>query len=1573
MFSKADLRQSCKSHLCGNISKIYSFCFRALFNALKHRYQETAERSTNDPGVRAPFSTWRRSGNYEDVTSSKGHDDGKSRVESISETSDSFKRDSYREETAGVKNQIEDMSLSMKEHSEQNPDDLIYNFRKALHRHRISENEKADSNKLSGDASDSAQGTEDESVNEKLQRLRAAKARIEDRKRAEQVKSASFVTEFKEDSNKLENEENERKEKKEKSETKTKEQQTIKSSKLSRQKLVSDDLRAKYIENKKEEREKTPNKSLSETSDSVSKKRSTRRGKHKEHMEYWSKDKDETDDSIPKPGTSVVPTPEEMLLGSTRLSERSPSLRKKPVVKDTSFQFCADYSSKPVHDSLSSSVSPSLARKQERVSMPLPIDTVTDKTQHKSETSEKPKGEKPRRYKKYTKAKSHELGALSSEPKPEVAKAESKDDTAVGSGIDEMSRLERIAKYKEERRRQLASISSKFSGGDSKELPSLFLAGSESPLSRSKSMKTESEINFLGSPTPVNRSKSLKQDRHSEFMETDDSAPVIVTKMSGLKLAEIGSGNQGSETIDATDKQYNTDKIIDKLQALKKLREEHLKKPGISVEELKSKRASREEQELDKMSRGSSVESGFGAPKTLLADKVFEAKDRQDRTPSRDRIRSNSREKTSELRHSYTVRDSIPESESDRTTDVSDADSDIYVKARPRKFFQDKQAKDTENTNKSLFEFSTVYAKKDDSIKVKKDSVKDIKTIPEITEEKSVDSGRESVDSLSRVRRKLPSIEDVLGSKTSDSDKYDTSETLSADQRSVSDSSESHYEFLKDDISQLSASEIERRKIANNIQKAKSRFMSDESDFDPSKFELGTTYSTKSSDAVKNKTSSLDRNVKLYTFDQKGKTENLMPVSETETNITAKGLDLAEPKKVQTDPEKVKERKYGGGGFELGMSYTPKKVEELIKTDMAKDDEVFSEEKFPSKQKKGTKKYGGGGLDLGTSFIPRPIEVKTNKTEIKTIENEEKKHDDAAINRKQFETSDKVKESQSDRKYGGETFDLGTSFIPKKSKEVSVKEESTMKDKVLDSPANIPQQAKEERKYGGGGLDLGTSFNVKKPEKPAQLVQTRRASDELKNLRNLPAQLPDTKVSAYSIKPVHTEEQPVVTENIETNASKPPSSPRSDRRKLAEQRFGQVSSTAQPLEFSSVYVKKDEGAIKNETSPKKDITKTNQTIEVSSVKHRENAEMTSIKPYQNLDDIPKQTTRPLSFSSIDTRNKTSERRSSLEREQSDKVTNESVSNTTKLEKLDLKAQAVSTATGKVIEHPLSPRRQSPVRSEPFTSFISETKVAEAPFGLMKKNLEDEKKETSDDKYAKSKLAKQTVTSSKALSVGQAVELDRSKTEKLVSEKMPIVDKDIKSSIQSQKPKEIKVDSKISENVPPTVSVKKEDKDVIPDKSAPKYVDLSNIELKTPSQVEQEEKVNTELEIPLFLAQKGSKVSAVESKKDEKAPDRGRKAEKVRTGKGKVEKTVIANVRNATILQDSTLDDILNRNVEYLSDMEPPDFSGRSQGSEKKGRPQSIHEHQKTKRAFKKRAAMKRSKSEDRSQHKVRAG
>ena len=171
------------------------------------------------------------------MTSSKAHDNGKERIEPISEKLDNCNPNARSDEADIVKGQSETMSVSTKEQTEQNPEDLVYNFRKALHRHRISEHEKGDSNRLSDAGSDSGRVTaEEDSVAEKLERLKAAKARIDERRKTERVKSASFATEFKVDSNKLDNE------KVGTQEVKSEQALSSKPTKLSRQKLVSDDL-----------------------------------------------------------------------------------------------------------------------------------------------------------------------------------------------------------------------------------------------------------------------------------------------------------------------------------------------------------------------------------------------------------------------------------------------------------------------------------------------------------------------------------------------------------------------------------------------------------------------------------------------------------------------------------------------------------------------------------------------------------------------------------------------------------------------------------------------------------------------------------------------------------------------------------------------------------------------------------------------------------------------------------------------------------------------------------------------------------------------------------------------------------------------------------------------------------------------------------------------------------------------------------------------------------------------------------------------------------------------------------
>ena len=482
---------------------------------------------------------------------------------------------------------------SPKEQETDKGDELMFNFRQALRRHQVSGEKRASEER------DSSKDVH-KSTAEMIEKIRAAKAQIKHLKEAQlqsedsdvsisksggkerrKVLSSSSVEETDVSISKFGGKER-RKVLSSSSVEETDEKQISKSiPKLARQKLVSDDLKAKYIESKKEEKE-NEDKVRSNETENVPKKRSHRKQKQKEHIDYWAKPESETSKVQETEQTKVVQTDRDLY---------RKALAEKFKKDSSGFEFGTSFASKPktveskdeageiidhqkdieqsspsydsvFHDGLDSKLgeqcdqinlsdkpvyslvyqepsSKSLAPYGVTYASKSTVDNVPSHQNLKDTQSvetEKIKGKierkTPRQLKKHTKAKTLELGVLSQPVEEKPSHQTSQDDTAVGSNTttDDLLRKERIEKYKEERKKQLATV---FGGGDS-ELPSLFLSSrteaDTTPISRSKSLKVESGSKSDSSQSSVGRSKSMKEESQAQ-----------TAKISGLQLAELGS------------------------------------------------------------------------------------------------------------------------------------------------------------------------------------------------------------------------------------------------------------------------------------------------------------------------------------------------------------------------------------------------------------------------------------------------------------------------------------------------------------------------------------------------------------------------------------------------------------------------------------------------------------------------------------------------------------------------------------------------------------------------------------------------------------------------------------------------------------------------------------------------------------------------------------------------------------------------------------------------------------------------------------------------------------------------
>eukprot|EP00105_Crassostrea_gigas_P036050 XP_019920198.1 PREDICTED: uncharacterized protein LOC105321680 isoform X13 [Crassostrea gigas] len=138
--------------------------------------------------------------------------------------------------------------------------------------------------------------------------------------------------------------------------------------------------------------------------------------------------------------------------------------------------------------------------------------------------------------------------------------------SAFSVDVNQMSRAERIARYKEERKKQLAHLATMFTEpsdkGEGKELvPSLFTSsreGGEGSLGRSKSMREGSPQKFS---SPVARSKSLREDL-SLKKEATESVPE--TEKEAPPSTEMESFDESGKAIPLTMKIAQNKKLFEK-------------------------------------------------------------------------------------------------------------------------------------------------------------------------------------------------------------------------------------------------------------------------------------------------------------------------------------------------------------------------------------------------------------------------------------------------------------------------------------------------------------------------------------------------------------------------------------------------------------------------------------------------------------------------------------------------------------------------------------------------------------------------------------------------------------------------------------------------------------------------------------------------------------------------------------------------------------------------------------------------------------------------------------------------
>ncbi|XP_052813191.1 uncharacterized protein LOC128240559 isoform X3 [Mya arenaria] len=1467
---------------------------RSLFNALKHRYKESAEKQYDDTSMRAPFSSWRRSGNFEDATAASSlQDHHRDKVALEGQSSrmgnerDSWKRDSYKEgqgsrsSQPGGKSEVKIAGAAGDEQSgDLSTDDLIFNFRQALRRHALSESERAGESKTPSSVGQSpativekpSESSEDDPAAQKLERLRAARARIAEQRKSEKVGSQAFATEFKVEKQQEKPEKSklshygsassasQKFETEKEIETKLDDQKHRQSTKLGRQKLVSDDHKTKFMEARKDETEKDKDtKHFSD--DSVNKKRNSRKEKHSEHLENQSKDKQidkdqKVSDHKTKAESESVPSMEEMLLGSTRHSRPS-SMAKKFERVDHSSPFGSVYTAKPAPQA----VSKPAEIKQETV------DKVETKVEDIIETPKaKVMGKTERKYKKYAKAKSLELGALSNKTREKSPDENFKDNSTPLANINfeelsQMSRQERIVKYKEDRKKQLEAMQKRFAGEQS-ELPSLFLSSkspsrdTDSQVARSKSMKVGSEKKSDASS--VSRSKSYKEekDTSSDFSEASGHNVRDVPKMSGLRLAELGAqvkhDKHENEIYDTDDKRYKPESVIDKIHAIRDL------KIGQHDQALSSREQSpvRTDSSLER----DVVSQGTYTSRTALAERAMGGHYKGRESPSRDR--SDLRYKPSESpRYGFT----------DKTRDGNASDSSeassIALKSR---IFSDKDegtmSKAKEPERKSYFEFGTVFSKKEPPKKDTETSasqVKELKMAEEVSKAPEVE--RVISDSLTRARRKLPSVEDVLGTgKAEQMDSFKDVERKEFDVVYESDSSVKSG-LSREDIEQLTAKQIQSSKIKSNIEKAKSRFKDEDksSVVDPSRFELGTVYTGKK-ESKSMQESSKDKSVsykhtKPTMQDMLGvnrePTENIASESESIKTTAKQTVSTVRDETKNQIEERDKKR-------------TEDKTVTKPPSSPRSDRKIATlsprvERKKASEQKFGKVSYRSDDqkpFEFGTSYIKKettvPPKSQVKATESKIIESEKEATQSVVPDQKINDLGVKVDSVRS----------TNTSSIQLKSPksiDKDDKSQSLEKQRILESPVKSKSETPFTFDIKAKSLLTATGKQTEMPQSPKQssiISPTKTVTEPMKIVSSSSTVVSST---ARGVSPVRKFEPAKIVVTSSSNVT--------------------PTTKALPIITSTV------------ASPKAMSVKTEST--------------SSIMPLTSIDvkkDSPKQEKLIAT-----TEQKQPERQKSsgvFEIKTSTKVVEKNVEERPKVE---TSSKTVTSQYVKTVD-----RAETHSEIKPYHQKTSDTKVTEQ---IMKKPVETRKQISDDNESMKRKDS---------------------------------IDKDSESRKHEEKD-----------------LAKEEDKHEKSEHHEPKP---------------RRERVRTEPELSKFEMMKRSvaakvliKPQPIEPYEEEEHKERSKKTEKVKPVKKRDERSrrernekakAMTKLKSGSVM-DTSLDDILSRNVDYLSDIEPPE-QPRGRGLDKKSRPMSVHEHHKTKRTFKKKVDSRRSKSEDRSHFKV---
>ena len=1616
---------------------------KALFKAYQNRYKEHAVETP----AKTPFSSWRRSGNFEDehkpiesksVEPERSRIEMKSRVFSSAEESkrqDCDKTELKHERIKKVEKPAIEKDVVSPIHQEGDKgDELMSNFRQALRRHQISEERKVSEER------ESSKDTE-KSTAAMIEKIRAAKAQIKQIKESHAKSDDSKDITVSHERNKLPSTSSVEETTDDKKSDSKLALKTV--PKLARQKLVSDDLKAKYNESKKEEKvneetvrpkktESEPKKHSRPKAEKHKEDKKYSRLKQKEHKEIEksenaimsepeqskvtqdkkdfrkaiadkfkressgfefgtsftkpksvdSKDdqkltstdkmvekteqREETDkipetaksvykfvpktekteqrdetDKIPETAKSVykfVPKTDKNLETATSAPNIVPKTTVKPIeeAKDD------DFSHKPVSalvyqeptsqvstsDTFGVSYSPQSSSSTQVLSYKISKDKEIDQSEKAGvESKVKDTDHKPRReMKKHTKAKSFELGLLSKPTEEKIEVLETQDNSSVIPKLsaDELSRKERIDKYKEERKKQLATISV---GGES-ELPSLFLSSrpeTDSALFRSRSLKVDSDTKPDTAIAPV-RSKSMKE-----------ASPAHVSKISGLQLAELGSQSK-----EAYEKQSRDD----------------VAKPAAKSASTKDQKDSKEI-----------------THRTMLAEMVL-AEDKEHALKSSFEKESDSGHESADS--SRRIRRQLPSLEDVLGKNVVDNRIEEKKVEAKQQYTDLKKPKETEKV-KPPAEFVLDYSK----VKITP------KSIPV-----EMSQGRVISKKFDIIQ---PQEEIYNGFSSSERNAYQTSES---DVRKNFDTTEAEASFenlersidQKDTSSELTDSEIPK----DSVSKMSQYFMHSEKQDRPDNMVFASVYSKQNTEtdikpiqeAIRKYPSEeisdehfqkdYEASVKEVPLPERAVlSEEFTKQSESKSSTPERVISVSEARKVfsesttkqvfgtdfvhkDKEPEKTAPSKYTQALAEIDSVFkdTENELTRQLLLGVRSSSAELSDSVIDRAQSSPSQHRSRQYHEIPTSDENRALsatkppvsprterkrarDTKFKKVSYRSSESDESKLD-MAKERERSKSRELSKEKEIQKRISNKERSPSLESIPKADvrirqavKERSPSVESIPKTGVTKISYRDLERARQEKssKLGhessGESLVFGSDYRkpVTKPDNMSYTHDYSKPKSGAITEENFEAIQSFSDYNDKHKAELDTKDKEVKHGKLDRDMSK--------FQVESDSKHG-----SEAMMFGSDY-RKPKADIKPEMKPTKEDDHIQDKIPKDHTgKHFEQSTIAAQPAVHKID--RKETYKK----------DTEEKPFALNVQAPHSIKEEKMHVFKPVEaKVDIKAEAVSAASGQIIEMPVSPRQKSPpkVVSLSKQEIVPKVEVKPEIKVISKPKTVDEPKEE-----RKVHKASAQITAERQISEPMVIE----KSDKLIPDTKPkVVPSDHRQTIQLTRTTETVEKVKPVQYVHPSPLLSFSAKTETPKKTG----------LITETKVTSEIEKKTEVVSP---ADKDDNKSERVRESDKEFINRRAKEE---AWKKPVDTTSEFHKKTVEkMLLDTSLDDILSRNADYLSDSEKTSGSGRGR-AEKKTRPQSVHEesrsHGRTKRIFKKKN-LQRSKSEDRTHFKV---